>query len=204
MYIYTLLFSYRKTLVALWLSSSTIYSSTHYLNPGFLSSTVNNPSRPLVLSGGSCSESCRHTPRSYFPFTTSAHRGHNVSDDSAVYFQQRGHFSLVVGMTITLYEDSSRISPPVEEKHVKSLPDRPLNLCISVFLQVPPERASSLPWEILLPLHKQPRWWAHTIWWLQGEEESETLRGWFFHRSWSSVSTQAEHACLLFICVQFW
>lgn len=66
------------------------------------------------------------TPEFYFPPTTSAHRGQSVSEDSAVYFQHRGHFSLVVGTTITLYEDSSRISPPVRK--TQSISNKPFNL----------------------------------------------------------------------------
>ena len=122
-----------------------------------------------------------------------------MSDDSAVYFQQRGHFSLVVGMTITLYEDSSRISPPVEEKHVESIPHRPLNLCISVFLQVPPFQ-SFLPalgnTASLTHLYRNSqdgRLTQSDDW---GEEESETLGGWFFHRSWE-FCTYSGRACLL-------
>lgn len=65
---------------------------------------------PAARAGSSSPRRRRH----YFPPTTSAQRGQSASEDSAVYFQQRGHFSLVVGVTITLYSDSSRMSPPVE------------------------------------------------------------------------------------------
>lgn len=34
--------------------------------------------------------------------------------ESEVYLLQRGHFALAVGRAMTLYEDSSRISPPVK------------------------------------------------------------------------------------------
>ena len=128
-----------------------------------------------VPSGSSCSESPQHTVRYYFPLTTSAHRGQSVSDDSAVYFQQRGHFSLVVRMTITLYEDSSRISPPMKEKHVRSIFDRPLNLYNSLFFNWLAGASSKLPPSCLgkyclicIFVHKQPRPWTHTTW-LTGE-----------------------------------
>lgn len=124
-----------------------------------------------------------------------------MSDDSAVYFQQRGHFSLVVGMTITLYEDSSRISPPAEEKHVESIPHRPLDLCISVFLQVP-------PFQSFLPALGNTASLAHLY--INSQDgrltqsddgERRNLRGWFFHRSWE-FCIYSGRACLfaLYLC----
>lgn len=79
------------------------YSWIHYLNVGYLFNIVNSPSKFRI----STIRRKLLIPEYYFPLTTSAHRGQSVSEDSDVYFQQRGHFSFVVGMTITLYEDSS-------------------------------------------------------------------------------------------------
>ena len=110
--------SYRKTSAfLLWLSSPTTYSPTHDPSLGFLPAWHTVHSNRSRYRRGLLGAMVSARGRRYVPPTTSAHRGQSVSEDSAVYFQQRGHFSLVVGVTITLYEDSSRISPPVSEKH---------------------------------------------------------------------------------------
>lgn len=55
------------------------------------------------------------------PAMTVRHRGQGVLVESEVYLLQRGHFALVTGRAITLYEDSSRISPPVKENIIAEI-----------------------------------------------------------------------------------
>lgn len=57
----------------------------------------------------------------HFPARTFRQRGQGVLEESEVYLLQRGHFALAVGRAITLYEDSSRISPPVKKKKKRLL-----------------------------------------------------------------------------------
>ena len=122
------------------------------------------------------------TLRHYCPPTTSAQRGQSASADAAVCFQHRGHFSLVVGMTMTLYADSSRMSPPGTEKRVTGVSDRPLDVCNSYFLvglQASFFQASSLlPGKtsiLCIVVQKQPTTWTGTAR-LGGQQRLAVLR----------------------------
>lgn len=85
-----------------------------------LEGLVHRPSvQPLLWQTAvlTASEQLHVLPR---PAMTVRHRGQGVLVESEVYLLQRGHFALATGRAITLYEDSSRISPP--SKLIRKLP----------------------------------------------------------------------------------
>lgn len=111
---------------------------------------LQTPRRPRPAPRGPARRAVTTRGRYYLPPRTSAQRGQGASEDSAVYFQQRGHFSLVVGVTITLYEDSSRISPPVTEKRSQLVPLSSWR-CRGSFPKLPPPPWSGLSRHVSSP-----------------------------------------------------
>lgn len=83
----------------------------HTFKPPYRKNNTNRPFfLPLITRCWTVCPCLSTSGRCYLPPSTSVQRGQSCPVASAVCFQQRGHFSLVVGRTMTVYAASSRIS----------------------------------------------------------------------------------------------